>query len=77
MKNRMIWVTVAAVFLSGSYALAQESLIEHLVNACENDIANYCSQVTPGDGRLFPDESHHPLSPNASEIEKPRVIAGF
>ena len=53
MKTRMIWVTVAAVFLSGSYALAQESLIEHLVNACENDIANYCSQVTPGDGRLL------------------------
>ncbi len=40
MKTRMIWVTVAAAFLSGSYALAQESLIEHLVDACENDIEN-------------------------------------
>ena len=53
MKKRMIGLTVVAVFLSGSYALAQESLIEHLVNACENDIENYCSQVTPGDGRLL------------------------
>ncbi len=53
MKIRMIWVTVAAAFLSGSYALAQESLIEHLVNACENDIETYCSQVTPGNGRLL------------------------
>ena len=53
MKTRMIWVTVAAAFLSGSYALAQESLIEHLVDACENDIENYCSQVTPGNGRLL------------------------
>ncbi len=49
----MIWVIFAAAFLSGSHALAQESLIEHLVNACENDIENYCSQVTPGNGRLL------------------------
>ncbi|MCH7570304.1 MAG: hypothetical protein IH919_07040 [Deltaproteobacteria bacterium] len=53
MKKRMIGVTVVAVFLSGSYALAQESLIEHVVNACEKDIENYCNQVTPGDGRLL------------------------
>jgi len=46
-------VAVAAAFLSGSYALAQESLIEYLVIACENDIENYCSQVTPGNGRLL------------------------
>ncbi len=33
--------------------MAQESLIEYLVSACANDIENYCSQVTPGDGRLL------------------------
>ncbi len=49
----MIWATVAAVFLSGSHALAQESIVEHLVNACESDLENYCSQVTPGNGRLL------------------------
>ncbi len=49
----MIWVIFAAAFLSGSHALAQESLIEYLVIACENDIENYCSQVTPGNGRLL------------------------
>ena len=49
----MIWATVAAAFLSGSYALAQESIVEHLVNACESDLENYCSQVTPGNGRLL------------------------
>jgi len=53
MKSRMIWVTVAVAFLSGSHAMAQESLIEYLVSACANDIGNYCSQVTPGDGRLL------------------------
>ncbi len=53
MKSRMIWVIFAAAFLSGSHAMAQESLIEYLVSACANDIENYCSQVTPGDGRLL------------------------
>ena len=53
MKNKMIWATVAAAFLSGSYALAQESIVENLVNACESDLENYCSQVTPGNGRLL------------------------
>ena len=54
----MIGVTVLAVFLSGSYGLAQgslleEALLEHLLIACGNDIGNYCSGVTPGDGRLL------------------------
>ena len=41
------------VIFTGSNALAQETLIDHLVNACENDIENYCSQVTPGNGRML------------------------
>ncbi len=50
-------MTVLAVFLSGSFALAQgslleEALLEHLLIACASDIGNYCSDVTPGDGRL-------------------------
>ena len=52
MKDRMIWSTFAAALLAGSYASAQESLVEHLVDACESDIESYCSQVTPGNGRL-------------------------
>jgi len=58
MKKRMMRVAVLAVFFSGSYALAQgdlieEALLEHLLIACANDIGNYCSDVTPGDGRLL------------------------
>ena len=41
------------VIFTGSNALAQETLIDHLVNACESDIENYCSQVTPGNGRML------------------------
>jgi len=38
---------------AGSSALAQETLLEHVVAACETDLQNYCSQVTPGNGRLL------------------------
>lgn len=34
-------------------ATAQDSLIEHVVRACEGDIRTYCSQVTPGEGRML------------------------
>ena len=34
-------------------ALAQDSLLEYVVNSCEADIKQYCSQVTPGEGRLL------------------------
>jgi len=46
-------VAVVVVIFTGSNALAQETLIDHLVNACESDIENYCSQVTPGNGRML------------------------
>ena len=53
MKMHMIWVTVALAIFTGPQALAQESLIDHLIDACESDLHKYCSQVTPGDGRLL------------------------
>ena len=53
MKKKMIWVTVAIAIFTGPQALAQESLIDHLIDACESDLHKYCSQVTPGNGRLL------------------------
>ena len=53
MKTRSLWLTAAALFLTGSQTMAQETLIDHLIDACEGDINNYCSQVTPGNGRLL------------------------
>ncbi len=53
MKKKMIWVTVAIAIFTGAQALPQESLIDHLIDACEGDLQKYCSQVTPGDGRLL------------------------
>ncbi len=49
----MISVTFAVVILTGPNALAQDTLVDHLINACESDIKNYCSQVTPGEGRML------------------------
>ena len=53
MNKKMIWVTVALAIFTGPAALAQDTIVEHLVLACESDIENYCSQVTPGNGRLL------------------------
>jgi hypothetical protein len=32
-------------------AVAQDSLLEYVVNSCEADLKQYCSQVTPGEGQ--------------------------
>lgn len=53
MKMRLFWTASVLAFFSGSHALAQDSIVEHLVAACETDIENYCSQVTPGNGRML------------------------
>jgi len=53
MRRTIMWMTAAVAILAGSNALAQETLVDHLVSACESDLENYCSQVTPGNGRLL------------------------
>jgi hypothetical protein len=49
----MMGMTAVIAVLLGSNALAQNTLVDHLVAACESDLENYCSQVTPGNGRLL------------------------
>ena len=53
MKKTMIGMAAAVAIFAGSNALAQETILEHVVAACETDLENYCSQVTPGNGRLL------------------------
>jgi hypothetical protein len=53
MRKITIGIMAAIAMFAGSSALAQETLLEHLVTACESDLENYCSQVTPGNGRLL------------------------
>ena len=53
--KRAIIVAFALTFavLGVSAAGAQDDPIESAIQACQPEIENYCSQVTPGDGRLL------------------------
>lgn len=53
MRKTTILLTAAFGFFAAANTSAQESLVEHLVKACETDIRSYCSQVTPGNGRML------------------------
>jgi hypothetical protein len=53
MKKMMTGMTAAIALFAASSVLAQETLLDHVVTACEADLQNYCSQVTPGNGRLL------------------------
>jgi hypothetical protein len=53
MRKKIASLTCAVGLLIGAYSMAQDSLVEHLVKACESDIQSYCSQVTPGNGRML------------------------
>jgi len=51
--KKWLWLTVVLGSLAGSGAYAQDTLLDHLVDACEGDIQKFCSQVTPGEGRIL------------------------
>ena len=53
MRKTMMGITAAITLFAGSSTFAQETLLDHLVSACASDLENYCSQVTPGNGRLL------------------------
>ena len=42
-----------SIIAKSSMALAQNSVVENVVKACQTEIEDYCSQVTPGEGRLL------------------------
>jgi hypothetical protein len=47
-----IALLAAGLALAGQ-ASAQDSLLDYVVTACEADLKQYCSQVTPGEGRML------------------------
>lgn len=53
MKRMAMTLTTLFLAFAGSATMAQDTLIEYLVDACEADLKQYCSQVTPGEGRLL------------------------
>jgi hypothetical protein len=53
MNNRL---KLAAGIFAVAFAMpafAQDSLLEYVLTSCEADLKQYCSQVTPGEGRLL------------------------
>ena len=53
MRSVLISLAAIAALAMTAQASAQDSLLEYVVDACEEDLAKYCSQVTPGEGRLL------------------------
>jgi len=53
MSKKIIWMAAALAMFTGSNVLSQDTLVDHLISACESDIENYCSQVTLGEGRML------------------------
>ncbi len=51
--NRVIAVIIVSLVLAVPCASAEGEIIDNVTKACEKEIKNYCSQVTPGDGRLL------------------------
>ena len=53
MRTVTLGMSTALLLLAASAGNTQETLLDHLVDACKTDIENYCSQVTPGEGRML------------------------
>lgn len=53
MKMKLKVAAISAALLIGSSAFAQDNLVDYLVESCQTELTNYCSQVTPGEGRLL------------------------
>ena len=57
MKRNLIIAVVAVLLLGVAGAWAEEEgdvgIIDHVMTACEPEITAFCSQVTPGEGRLL------------------------
>jgi len=54
MKRTRIFLVALAVLLLGITGVnAEQGLVETVANGCKMEIEKYCSQVTPGQGRIL------------------------
>ena len=51
--NRMVILTLAGLLSFAGLAGAQDNAVEQALEICKPEIDSYCSQVTPGEGRLL------------------------
>lgn len=53
MKTRTTIAMLAAALLLAAQASAQDSMLDYVIDACADDLEQYCSTVTPGEGRIL------------------------
>jgi len=53
MRRTVLVVTLGVLLVGVSGAHAQDTIIDGVMKACDPEIKAYCSQVTPGEGRLL------------------------
>jgi hypothetical protein len=53
MKTKIKALLVVLSLSGFGTAAAQDSLLEYVLDSCKGDLEKYCSQVTPGEGRLL------------------------
>ena len=52
--KKVVILTVMAMFLASvSSVWAVENLVESVAKGCEKELTGYCSDVTPGEGRIL------------------------
>lgn len=51
--NTIKMLVGALILTVASVTSAEETLLEYVVESCETELVEYCSTVTPGDGRLL------------------------
>ena len=54
MRTKMIvMVLVSTAFIWVSNVMAADNLVEIVATGCEKELTSYCSNVTPGEGRIL------------------------
>ena len=53
MRSGLSLGLLVAALMAAPQALAEETLLEHTINACRPDLEKFCSGVTPGEGRML------------------------
>lgn len=53
MRRILGGLVVVLLVILQQQAMAQSTIVERVTKACESEVQTYCSQVTPGRGRLL------------------------
>ena len=52
-RSMMLFTVIGMIFLLCGSAFAMEKLVETVAKGCQQEIQDYCKNVTPGEGRIL------------------------